>query len=648
MLRPDFETLLPRLAATCQAGRLVPFVGSGMSRRACTDWPGFIAGLEAAAQIAGDPPTAATPRDDLVRRANLAVRTLRGRGPRAFADAVRASLRTPADAVPEVPAQTTALARLGWPLVLTTNYDNCFETAARQRFPDRLFAVVGRGAEDCQRVLTSLSTAGRSLLWALQGYLHDAPLPAGPGAAGSQALERQLVVGHEEYRRVTYAEPHFRRAFAEVFRQRSLLFLGAGLQESYLQELFGEVLEYYGPATRPHYAFIQQGEVDPAFMLARFQIVAVEYPQGEHTRVREWLDRLADEVSLPRRAPLALSFGRVERAGAHWTGVPDLQVVRGPLPDRPIRGECLAVSAGGSEGEFYFSKGIRQLITRWGVDEYMPGRAVPPYLGEFEGRSVFAVRARSEKDERSLAHVYDASLALFDAVAPHFRRIHMQLLATGGEDKRDVPMAKWKVRSYPERFSFVQTVRAWGDWRRKHPRAPCSLEICVVNDAVWLDIASGRIDVLELLACTDLRFFVEAVGADGRLERRLVQTGPQVEIGELVADLQLWAPSWQMKVTPPPGSDEPVFEDLDAPLLPRSLQSLGVVPGSTVHFRFRTAGLDPVPPAPPARSGGARGRAARGRAARGPALRPIRSSPRAARRRRSASRAAARRAARVR
>ena len=35
-----------------------------------------------------------------------------------------------------------------------------------------------------------------------------------------------LVLGHAEYRRVINAEIHFRRCFSEVFRQRSLLFLG--------------------------------------------------------------------------------------------------------------------------------------------------------------------------------------------------------------------------------------------------------------------------------------------------------------------------------------------------------------------------------------------------------------------------------------
>jgi hypothetical protein len=42
----SFTEILPRLAATYEAGRLVPFLGSGMSVPACTDWSSFVHGLE--------------------------------------------------------------------------------------------------------------------------------------------------------------------------------------------------------------------------------------------------------------------------------------------------------------------------------------------------------------------------------------------------------------------------------------------------------------------------------------------------------------------------------------------------------------------------------------------------------------------------
>lgn len=586
MLLPDFDTLLPRLVAQVEAGRLVPFIGSGMSRPVCTDWPAFVQTLEQRAGLGDDPARAAqTSREDLVRRANRAVRTLKGGRPGRFADSVRAGLLA-AHAPAGLPAQTQALARLAWPLVLSTNYDNCYAAACAAPPHEREVGVVGRSPEDCQRVLSSLSTAGRPLLWALQGYLHDLPDP-GQAAETTRALEQQLVVGHEEYRRVTYREPHFRRAFAEVFRQRSLLFLGAGLQESYLQELFGEVLEFYGPGARTHYAFIQKGEVDAAFMLARFQIVVVEYDQGEHGKVAAQLNRLADEVHRPMQAPVAWSWGRIVAHGdGHWRSVPELEVVRGPLPEAMPEGECLAVSAGGSGSKFHFSPGIREVMKGWGVHDWMPDRLDLPYLGRFGERPVFAVRARDEKDERSLAHIHDAALALFEKAAPQFRCIHLQLLATGGIDKTGVTAQEWQVRRYPERFSFVQTVRAWGAWRRR-PQAKantCRLVLYLVQDSVIQAVAGGRIDVLELLSCTDMRFFAEVVGEGGELERRLFQTKPELPLAEVAADLQLARDEWELRVSPPPDASDPWLA-LDAERLARALQSLGVVPGSTLHFR---------------------------------------------------------------
>ena len=126
--------------------------------------------------------------------------------------------------------------------------------------------VLGRSQADCRDVLASLHSSRAPILWALQGYVgesvgsrvrqfrrasaiewsKDNPLanllnPAkrtatNPSPSASrlyesklEQLRSQLVVGHEEYRRVAYTEPQFRRVFAEVFRARSLLFLGCSM-----------------------------------------------------------------------------------------------------------------------------------------------------------------------------------------------------------------------------------------------------------------------------------------------------------------------------------------------------------------------------------------------------------------------------------
>src|SRR5262245_61152977 len=128
----EFKDVLPRLVAAYEAGRLVPFIGVGMSRPHCADWPGLIRGLEAAAGISNVPPLDAnTKSEDLIQRANRAVRKLRSGAAGEFEDALRQSLFVKKDSVPE---QTSALAKIWWPLVLSTNYDDFYVKAFADEF----------------------------------------------------------------------------------------------------------------------------------------------------------------------------------------------------------------------------------------------------------------------------------------------------------------------------------------------------------------------------------------------------------------------------------------------------------------------------------------------------------------------------------
>ena len=160
-----------------------------------------------------------------------------------------------------------------------------------------------------------------------------------------------MVVGHEEYRRVTHREPWFRRAFAEVFRARSFLFLGAGLSENYLLELFGEVLEMTGMSPYPHYAFVNEGEVDPDFLRSRLNILVIEYQRDQHSHVTDRLNNLANkvlakEVDEKRLRPVSLGFSfRVPAHQAATPDAPDLLLVRTTLPT-PEEGECVGLSCG--------------------------------------------------------------------------------------------------------------------------------------------------------------------------------------------------------------------------------------------------------------------------------------------------------------
>src|SRR3954469_15529071 len=103
------------------AGRLVPFLGSGVSLPVCRSWPGMVVELERLAQITWAPDD--PPRVDDLALANRAAQALDRRRLNLripAADSVRDSLLE--DGPAGAPAATTAVAELHWPLVLTTNY----------------------------------------------------------------------------------------------------------------------------------------------------------------------------------------------------------------------------------------------------------------------------------------------------------------------------------------------------------------------------------------------------------------------------------------------------------------------------------------------------------------------------------------------
>jgi hypothetical protein len=577
--RRELAEALPRLVSAYESGRLVPFVGSGMSVGACTSWPEMIQRLESRAfpDRALRATRGAAP-GDLIERANSAVRALKAGRPGDFERAMRYAVVARTNLIPE---PTRTLGRLWWPLVLTTNYDNCYLAAFVRRFRGELYGVVGRSAEDCQRVLTSLTNPGRPLLWALQGHLNTPCQIA--GEPRRRELERELVVGHEEYRRVTYRDPLFRRAFAEVFRQRSLLFLGAGIKESYLQELFGEVLEIYGPSARPHYAIMPEGEVDPDFMLARFQIRVLQFPAGQYDELEGFLDALVEAVEAKTRRPFAWSFGGVH-AGArnHWYGSPVLEIERTYLPPRCGERECMVFPAIDGEAGFRLTRGLAQRLAAWGVPRAARPRALARFVYQFGESPVFAMGMDANAGARSLTAVYDTTLALLRAVGRRYGTIHLQLIAT-----RAVGPESAIGPGYPARFVLIQTVRAFRDWLARNRTARCKLVLHALQESVTMEIAGGRLDVLELLSCDDVRFSTEMVRDDRSIERRVFELRPHAtRLSDVVRQLNLSPRRWSVEVSPRPS----VHRDFQprrrvSSCARATLHELGVVPGSTLHFR---------------------------------------------------------------
>jgi hypothetical protein len=269
----ETDSVLPQLVAAYDRGLLVPFVGAGISTPNCALWGEFVMNLEREAEIIEPPPprcshcNAALSPTELIQRAARAVRKLRYEQRSAMSGAVRSAIRSSTTATTVRPPGSEALAQISWPLVITTNYDDWFLGAWNSRFAQKRprlekMDVCGRSPADCERVLNSLRAADNPLLWAIQGFLggfnRNSRYQCDTSPGKQEELAQQLVIRHAEYRREAYRSVGFRRAFSEVFRSRSLLFIGSGLSEGYFENLFDEVLELQGALPHLHYASCQR------------------------------------------------------------------------------------------------------------------------------------------------------------------------------------------------------------------------------------------------------------------------------------------------------------------------------------------------------------------------------------------------------
>jgi hypothetical protein len=246
----------------------------------------------------------------------------------------------------------------------------------------------------------------------------------------------------------------------------------------------------------------------------------------------------------------------------------------------------LAVSAGGGLGVFALSDTIKGFL------ESELKLFVPPerwsergkYLRFETDRRVWAVRARGDGDERVLTELGRAATALFDACSSEgFRALHLQLLSAGGADVPYLQTPRHDLKNFTNRFAFVQITHAWAAWRREHPSTNLRLVMHIIQPEVYSEIASGRLDVLELLTCEDLRFWVEVRWSEAEIERRLFQLASTQPLRAVLATLNLPAPGWTFRIVPwgDPRYAQAlnVGESLDC-----TLDELSLVPGATLRF----------------------------------------------------------------
>ena len=587
--------ILARLTTLYDRGLLVPFTGAGVSAPNSALWGEFIQNLEVEAGIQ---PVSGTASSQLIQRAARAVRQLPRHDYQQFSVSIRKALESK-ELAASIPPGAQALAKIWWPLVITTNYDDWFLcewnsifAIQKQRDLERML-VCGRSPVDCERVLNSLRAPDNPLLWAIQGFIGGQHLhPSKPKDLSQikrQQLAEELVIGHSEYRREAYRSVGFRRAFSEVFRSRSFFFVGSGLTEDYFANLFDEVLELQGTLPHMHYALIQAGRLDVDFLRERFQIHAIEYT--DHKDVPKWIDTFREGLLTRQIHSNVWGIRSAEPNQSGYTD-PGLQVVssRTLLPANPTRGnECLLISGGKNrEGLLKISGSGRNAAKAHfpHLDGEPDKRAETKYVWKFRNSPVYVAQARDDgqtgRKARDARIVFDAFREALDcARQDQFTGMQTTLLAAG------------QNRVFSPYVSLIQMVRAYSAWSKQQEQG-FHLTISVGRDnpgktssRVPHLLTSGRLSLIDLVEVEELRFWVEIWRSPTDVLRFLEIADERSTLRSIVERYGVSNGKWSAVVVPSPVQEAesiPAREVFDDGPESWTVVGAGIIPGSTLQI----------------------------------------------------------------
>ncbi|MBI0537735.1 SIR2 family protein [Roseomonas sp. KE2513] len=560
---------LPGLQAAREAGRLVPFVGAGLSRPHCRAWPQFIEalydgfGVTAAERIADVNP------ENLYRVADRVAAWLRLLPDEERQRRLREALHDPAS--PNLPAQAVALASFAWPLVITTNYDDVVPLSFRQCQTETP-RLLGRSAQDCIQVVRSLDALDTPIAWYIQGYL-GAPADSAAQRSASRSLLDEVVVGHQQYQQAINSSQSFRRAFSEVFRRRSLVFVGSGLAESYFVNLIAETLLSLGPSIHPHFALFSEQElerVDADFLSVRLGITPVCYG-ADYADLPAALERLA-AVSVPGRQGGARADAP-RMSGANFdiprvgggTAPAELSVaLRLGRIASPGPSACVVLSVGRDRQDGRFVPGIGQQAWSF-LREYEAGgvlnvRTYEDVPGLAQGRMfrvhhggepapIFLLAAREMNEQpddeaRSLAALTEATAEALGAVErAGFAQVSMGLMAAGPNRRDAAP------------YCLVAQLSGVRDFATVPPEGTVgllSVSIDVLDKEAWSALMQGRIPVIDLLTSRLARVLVRVADREGRVEEFALSVPHSATVGDVLASYRIQEEGIQVSVRPLP------------------------------------------------------------------------------------------------
>jgi hypothetical protein len=501
-----------------------------------------------------------------------------------------------------LPRQAAALATGYWPIIITTNYDDILLAAlhagqARDQpdFTDdqSLFhpiVLLGRSQTDCETILRALDASHPRMIWHIQGNIGKVlpeRIPRLRAIANLQTLLDDVVVGHQQYQRAANQNPTFRRTFAELFRRRSILFIGSGLAESYFINLISEIILNFGPSPHPHFALFSQKElkdIDPEFLEVRLGITAVEYGE-DHDRLPEALEEISaatqysdlqrHAVATPR--PLAMCYGVPRDSGP--TAQPKLVEcsLRFAHLSKPGPRECAILSVGLAQAARGFQPKLGSQAKSFlaahyptSLGDFGPGNVKPVgdrLLRVIDGRQelpVFLLGAReigeTRADHKSLSVISSATVEALTLIerTGEFRTASMGLLAAGDRSFAHPMFAFIAQFSGIRRFTLEQPPPADGGLEL--------IEVRIVDPSVIAPILEGRLPIQELLSSDIIRVLVRVFDHSGHSEAYTVSVSCQATVEQVLAPYGLSRDDIEIRVAPLP---YPSFYDpLRAPVFP--------------------------------------------------------------------------------
>jgi hypothetical protein len=440
-------------------------------------------------------------------------------------------------------------------------------------------------------------------------------------------LEGQLVVGHAEYRAVAMRSESFRRAFAEVYRSRSLLFLGSGLRDRYLLDLFSQVSELYGASSQPHYAVVGAHDVDVEFVefLGRYFGIRVV----EVDRYTE-IPSLLSEIQAAADDSTARRCWSYQRPGPSGQTPSSVEIREEDIHAASPLG-CIIISGGGSQAWPRLNLGMIDYLIAIGVlpedlldlEEKRRRVVVGRMLRKAEGRRytwVFddppgsrnsarlkVLVARARVDARSSlgrrVRPVAGSATRADRAGRLWRDLRLikpvmiealEVAAEAGHQAvQSTILSSGDLRSFPASFALQEMVRAW-----THAAIDGHhLRIHVVHPSVLRDLRSGRLDLaypISIASSTTpgpaLQFWLEVVERGGRSTRLLELRHATSSIKELLEEHSLLNRRWAFSLWPEPCLEWTPWTVADIAAWEAehngsgmTLETFGVVHGSTLR-----------------------------------------------------------------